>query len=87
MFTNVWLPVEAKALESVNAQKVLGVTIQNTGNLKWDSHINEVVAEVSKRLHILRILKRSRVPPADLLKVYFALIRSVLKYCCPQCVA
>ena len=35
------------------------------------------------RLHILRVLKRSEVPPADLLKVYFALIRSVLEYCCP----
>ena len=43
----------------------------------------EVVAKASKRLHILRVLKRGLVPPADLLKVYFALIRSVLEYCCP----
>ena len=43
----------------------------------------EGVARVSKRLHILRVLKRGGVPPADLLKVYFALIRSVLEYCCP----
>ena len=80
------LAIDAKALESVDAHKVLGVTIQN--NLKWDSHINEVVAKASKRLHILRVLKRggvppAGVPPADLLKVYFALIRSVLEYCCP----
>ena len=61
--------------------KVLGITIQS--NLKWDLHINEVVAKASKRLHILRVLKRGGVPPADLLKVYFALIRSVLEYCCP----
>ena len=46
-------------------------------NLKWDLHINEVVAKASKRLHILRVLKRGGVPPADPLKVYFALIRSV----------
>ena len=39
--------------------------------------------QVSKGLHILCVLKCSRVPPADLLKVYFALIRSVLEYCCP----
>ena len=50
---------------------------------KWGSHINEVVAKASKRLHILHVLKRGGVPPADLLKVYFALIRSVLEYCCP----
>ena len=46
-------------------------------------HINEVVAKASKRLHILCVLKRSGIPPANLLKVDFALIRSVLEYCCP----
>ena len=50
---------------------------------KWGSHINEVVANASKRLHILRVLKLGGVPPADLLKVYFALNRSVLECCCP----
>ena len=75
------LAIDTTALESVDAHKVLGVTIQS--NLKWDLHINAVVALVSKRLHILRILKRGGVPPANLLKVYFVLIRSVLEYCCP----
>ena len=46
------LAIDTKALESVDAYKVLGVLIQS--NLKWDLHINEVVAEASKRLHILR---------------------------------
>ena len=41
------------------------------------------MAKASKRLHILRVLKRGGVPPADLLKVYFALMRSVLEFCCP----
>ena len=76
------LAIDTKAFESVDAHKVLGVTIQSK-NLKWDLHINEVVAKASKRLHILRVLKRGGVPPADLLKVYFALIRSVLEYFCP----
>ena len=75
------LAIDAKALESVDAHNLLGVT--NKSNLKWDLHINEVVAKTSKRLHILRVLKRGGVSPADLLKVYFALIRSVLEYCCP----
>ena len=43
------LAIDTKALESVDAHKVLGVTIQS--NLKWDLHINEVVAKASKRLH------------------------------------
>ncbi|XP_068680074.1 uncharacterized protein [Montipora foliosa] len=75
------LAIDTKALESVDAHKALGVTFQS--NLKWDLHINKVVAKASKRLYILRVLKRIGVPPADLLKVYFALIRSVLKYRCP----
>ena len=75
------LAIDRKALESVDAHKVLGVTIQS--NLKWDLHISDVVAKASKRLHILRVLKRGEIPPADLLKVYFALIRPVLEYCCP----
>ena len=56
---------------------------KNSLNLGFDLHINEVVAEASKRLHILRVLKRRGVPPANLLKVDFALIRSVLECCCP----
>ena len=62
--------------------KVLRVTVQS--NLKWDFHVNEIVGKSSKRLHILRVLKRSGAPPhRDLLRVYFALIKSVLEYCCP----
>ena len=41
------------------------------------------MAKASKSLHILRVFKRGGVPPADLLKVYFVLIRSFLEYYCP----
>ena len=36
------LTVSNKVLETVDAHKVLGVTIQS--NLKWDLHVNEVLA-------------------------------------------
>ena len=75
------LAIDTKVLESVDAHKVLGVTIQS--NLKWDLHINEVVARVFLLINVWWVPKRGGVPPADLLKVYFALIRSVLQYCCP----
>ena len=39
------------------------------------------IGKASKRLHILRVLKRSGAH--DLLRVHIALIRSVLEYCCP----
>ncbi len=75
------LVVENISLERIESHKVLGLTIQN--NLKWDLHISEIiVTKASKRLHILRVLKRSGVSPFHLLRVYFALIRSLLEYCC-----
>ena len=60
------LAIDTTALESVDAHKVLGVTIQS--NLKWDLHISDVVAKASKRLHILRVLKSGGVPPPHLLR-------------------
>ena len=41
------------------------------------------MGKASKRLHIVRVLKRGGVPPCDLLQVYSSLIRSILEYCCP----
>ena len=75
------LTVNNCALEVVSSHKVLGVTIQN--DLKWGTHIENIIKKASKRLHILRILKRASVPPQDLLVIYASLVRSVLEYCCP----
>ena len=36
----------------------------------------------SKRLYGLRVSCRGGIPPADLTDIYFALIRSILEYCC-----
>jgi hypothetical protein len=41
-----------------------------------------IVKKASKRLHILRVLKRAEIPPHELILIYYALIRSVLEYCC-----
>ena len=42
-----------------------------------------IVTKASKRLHILRDLKRGGIPSSDLILIYYyALIRSVLEYCC-----
>lgn len=67
-------------LEIVSHYKVLGLFIQD--NLKWNEHIAMIVKKASKRLHILRVLKRSGIPPHELILIYHALIRFVLEYCC-----
>ena len=41
-----------------------------------------MVKKASKRLYILRVLRRCGVPPADLRLIYFSLVRSTLEYAC-----
>ncbi|CAB4017461.1 RNA-directed DNA polymerase from mobile element jockey, partial [Paramuricea clavata] len=74
------LCVEDQILECVSSHKVLGLIIQD--NLKWNEHISMIVTKASKRLHILRVLRRGGIPPHDLITIYYALIRSTLEYCC-----
>ena len=74
------LSIDEQIIETVQSHKVLGLTIQS--NLKWNEHINSVVSKASKRLYIIRALRRNGVPVEDLIEIYFALIRSVLEYCC-----
>lgn len=74
------LMVNGVPLEKVSSHKVLGLVIMD--NVKWNNNINEIIAKASKRLHIIRVLKRAGVPANDLIHVYYALVRSILEYCC-----
>ena len=74
------LTLDDHPLEIVSRHKVLGLVLQD--NLKWNGHVAMIVTKASKRLHILRVLKRSEIPPSFFISIYYALIRSVLEYCC-----
>ncbi|XP_068697663.1 uncharacterized protein [Montipora foliosa] len=74
------LTTDDQPLEVVTSHKVLGLIIQN--DLKWNQHIASVVAKASKRLHILRVLRRGGVSAAHLVSIYVSLIRSILEYSC-----
>ena len=74
------LTLDDYPLEIVSHYKVLGLVLQD--NLKWNEHVAMIITKASKRLHILRVLKRGGIPPSDLILIYNALIRSVLEYCC-----
>ena len=50
------LTIDGRALESVNAHKVLGLTLQS--NLEWDIKVTLMVSGASKRLHVFRELIR-----------------------------
>ena len=70
------LCVNERPLGRVSSHKVLEVTISD--NLRWNEHVREIVSKASKRLYILRVLKRSGIPPEDLINIF--LVRSVLEY-------
>ena len=74
------LTIDGHVVETVQSHKALGLIIQN--NLKWDEQIRSIITKASKRLYGLRVLCRGGIPPADLTNIYFALIRSILEYCC-----
>ena len=49
-------------------------------DLKWNAHVEFVIAKAAKRLFALRLLKRAGVMPKDILKVYLSNVWSVLEY-------
>jgi len=65
-------------VERVRTYKLLGVIISD--DLKWNAHVECVIAKAAKRLYALRLLKRVGVMPKDLLKVYLCSVRSVPEY-------
>ena len=61
---------------------ILGVMFNS--NLNWDSHVNMITKTASRRIHVLRQLKRIKsTSKSDLIKVYEGYILSVLEYNAP----
>ena len=69
-------------LPEVDQLKLLGVTF--CSNLKWNYHVQNIVAKASKRIFIIRNLKRAGCPPGLIFRAYVAFIRSVLLYAYPS---
>ena len=65
----------------MQTRKVLGLTFCD--NLKWKSNTQQIINIASKRLYLIRVLKRAGVPLPHLVTIYNALARSVLEYGCP----
>ena len=75
------LSIGDRILNSVDKTKILGIIIQS--NLKWDSHVSELVKRCNKKLYMLRCLKRYKLPLCDLITVYCGYIRPILDYGVP----
>ena len=72
--------MENQLLERVTSIKSLGVTLRS--DLKWNDHVNIITSKASKRLYLLKQLKRADVAKVELVKFYCSCIRSVLEYAC-----
>ena len=72
------LRIDGQVLETVHSHMGLGLVIQD--NLKWNENACMIVSKASKRLHIIRVLRRGGVSAADVHVIYVALVRSFLEY-------
>jgi hypothetical protein len=73
--------IEGHCIDRTESFKLLGVII--TSNLNWEAHVSAIHAKACKRLHFLKLLKRSSLSSHDLLQYYKTVVRSVIEYACP----
>ena len=72
--------INNKPIEVVTSVKLLGLTISN--NLKWNTHIENVIKKGASRLYQLRQLKCAKGDPVELVCFYTTCIRPVSEYAC-----
>ena len=72
------LHLSDEPIERVKSFKLLGLIV--TDRLNWNDNTSLICSKASKRLHFLKLLKRSAMPTSDLLYYYTAVIRPVLEY-------
>ena len=72
--------VSLNDVQDVEHMKLLGVTLSS--NCTWNKHCQNIVSTASRKLHILRVLKKY-TNRSELIKIYFASVRSSLEYCAP----
>ena len=60
---------------------ILGVKFDY--KLTFEDHVSGIVSRVSRRIGILRLVKRLFVDTSVLLRVYFAFVLPILEYCSP----
>ena len=69
------ITINGDVIERVSCAKLLGCHIMS--NLSWEDHIANLVSKASRRLHLLRELKRAGLSSKDLLTYVLLLLRSI----------
>ena len=68
-------------IDRVSSYKFLGVIISN--DLSWNEHCDSIHEKGTKRLFVLRTLKRVGLGTNDLVLVYCSIVRSIVEYASP----
>ena len=64
----------------MKSAKILGVTVRN--DLKWNDHVDNIIAEASLRIYLLKQLKHAGTDRKSLIQLYCACIHYALEYAC-----
>ncbi len=64
------LTADGIPINCVESARILGHTVQN--NMKWNIHMDHIVKKASKRLHLLRLLKRYNADIKTLVTLYIS---------------
>ena len=80
-FSPAPLLVSSSLIEKVSCYKLLVVHLWD--KLTWNEHVTHIVKKGSKRLYIIRALKKCGLTDRQLILVYCSIIRSVLEYTSP----
>ena len=70
--------MSGSVIEQVSSNKLLGVHLSH--NLSWSIHCDYTA---HKHLYALRVLRKSGLPPVDLIEDYCNLVRPILKFASP----
>ena len=74
------IQVDGVEIERVSSCTLLGIVISDS--LTWNLHIEKIYKKANQRLFFILQLKRSKISPADMVKVYTSLVRPILEYAC-----
>ena len=74
------ITINGCVIERVFCAKLLGCHI--VSNMSWEDHIANLVSKASRRIHLLRELKRAGLYTKDFLTCYFSIVRSTTEYVC-----
>ncbi len=71
---------DGEEIERVTSCTLLGIVLNDV--LKWDNHIDKLYKKENQRLYFIRQLRRTKMSPTDIVKVFTTLVRPILEYAC-----